>query len=232
MFKKILLIATLCISLMALMGTSANAFPPRWGGTSWAPGSVDSELTVRGCANTDNRPTRVHVTLNISDVLILYRNPGHNRGGVGVPFRHPYSSSADGEILSPLHGRGKCIELVSFESATLLADLCAEIDCDALAPNPQWEAVDINIEVFEGIIELYTDLNDLCEDETPPNAQSCLDPDPLPPVENDWEEVIHVIYDEVRLQYDKKGRPESYDWDPDDVHVWEYSNNVQYYDEH
>jgi hypothetical protein len=40
MFKKILLIATLCISLMAIMGMSANAAPPFPGGWAWTPGST------------------------------------------------------------------------------------------------------------------------------------------------------------------------------------------------
>ena len=230
MIKKIFLTATLGISLMALMATSASAFPPTWAGIFWWPGSVGSDITVKACANSEQRPTDVYVTLNIKQALILYWNPAEKKGGVGVPFRLHWTITEPGQIQpDSLHGKGTCSATVIIESGDLLDNIGQDV-LDDLAPNPKWHAYDIYIEEFEGIVQLFTDLNDLCEDEDIP-SESCKAPLFNTEEGREVEEVVHVIFPQVTLQYNKKGEPDAYIWDPDTVDVWEYSNNDQsFYD--
>lgn len=225
MLKKSLMIGTFCIGLIALWATGANAYPTRYLGGGWNPGSLVFTSTWLGAANTEHRPTEYEVTLKNMLVTVYFSNPGGNTGGVGVPFDNPGDVTDENTIYpSNLSGKGKIEDTLIFgdddngvlwliwlEKAT---DPDTGAKCNTspeqdqvtcikeylsfyYAPNPGWTPYDIKIDKFDAVVEAFTDLN--------------KDGSPI-------EEVVHADYKNCTLNEDKT----EYICAP--ICIWNYKN--------
>ena len=116
MFKRLTSMGALCIGLMALWGTDANAYPPYLSGWGWKPGSIVFESTWVGTANTEQKPTDYQVTLFPTNLIVHFRNPGNNLGGISVNFTNPNLFITGGNTLFPtaLTGKGKITDELTF----------------------------------------------------------------------------------------------------------------------
>jgi hypothetical protein len=257
MFKKILLIGTLCIGLMALMSTGANAFPSGWGGGAWIPCypypecldlegasasangefliqsvpvpppqitgvGIDSEFFLRRCANSEVKPSLIKATVQMENVEIWFWNPSGWPGGEGVNFDVIAQISAAQLIFPPVKGKGNCEAFQDFSPEELLNAIPEDV-IDLYRPNDKWLPYAIVVHKFTGVEEVYNEINDDCEENLPPDEESCSD--------QDAEEVIHAIYPNVTLNnwpQSEGSPPLEYTWD--EPEVWEWSNKYPYYD--
>lgn len=244
MFKKLLLIGVFCISVMALVGTEAKAYPPGlggWGACPWCSPALTVTTDWVGIANTDLKPTEVWLTLNLTSVEIVVLNPGGEDGGIGVPFCSDIILTQSASITDvPLRGKGR-YELPFYFTSQEILDALEWAGCydpKWKLPNENWELIVI-VHEFDARIQGFTDMNGRCEGDS--NEYNCT--------ESDMEEVVHAIGDCI-ITYDGDGEPvlgvpyhctEVFHWeyqkkksptceftDPDDVEqpcVYEFPND-------
>ena len=207
MLKKLLLISVVCISLMALSGTNANAYPQRLGGWPTFPGSVYMITTWVGISDTLQRPADAWATLRIKSFLIdEVSNGGGQHGGIGTPWitqpTNPVIVDAGGTIFDiPLKGKGKYDLPIEFTDQFLsqqIKSYCARDDltpeqeewCNQLPPLPNdnwyWHVVVLEMDVLiQGFTDIDPPPDGRCEDEW--NPKNCME---------------RVIYDEDGVPID------------------------------
>ncbi len=158
MFKKFLMMVILCISLLTLLGTNANAYPAIIGGWGAWPGSVCVWTEWKQVANYDVTPTDVTVTLYIDKVLVHYQNPGGQPGGIGVPFYVDVTATLEGEPLSdPITKNGKYMMEICFDEEYLKSFIGPDIGDP---PNPGWTMLDITVVEMYVLIEGFSEMDD------------------------------------------------------------------------
>jgi len=116
MLKRLSMIGALCIGLMALWGTGANAYPTRLGGGGWNGGSLIFNSTWVGAGNTEQRATDYEVAVWPCTLTVLFNNPGGNNGGVSINFINPGTITGGSTIIPPkgLSGKGKIEDTLTF----------------------------------------------------------------------------------------------------------------------
>lgn len=246
MFKRLLLIGALCISLVGLSGTQATAYPPRPGDVSWCPWCPGSEAayfttSFVGIANTDVVPTDVYIKWIIEDGEVFSTNPAGEDGGIGIPFlqfEFPLEGFLSTGEDTPMNGRGRWDGTFPFLYADIIAWLILNEVLDPL-PNPQWS---YHLIIRQALIRVTANTNvsdELCEESIPgdfpqypdyPNdpEEQCTEPLPLDdgPPDQTFEEVVHGIY---RCYAPVDGDDPVFDASDecDELFLWKYKNRSQ-----
>jgi hypothetical protein len=198
MSKRLVVIGALCIGLMGLWSIDAHAWPASSSG--W--GATQNTVTVwsgwKGIANAELKPTSVKVSIypwSTVDVLVLFKNPGGNDGGVGVPFRLSTTITDSQSSPDKAIRNGKWNSYITFDGG----DLCAMIpqgELDAITPNPKWTCYDVVIYKFNILLQAYEDINDRCKDSSSPTDPTCyyvrFDNSGNPMDGPRGEEVVHI----------------------------------------
>ncbi len=188
MLKRLVVIGALCIGLLALGGTDAHAWPASSSG--W--GATQNTVTVwsgwKGISNADLRLTSVKVTIFPHDVLVMFRNPGGNDGGVGVPFFFPTAVTLTQVTPQKAVKNGKWNSYITFYDEELLA----LIPGDFGKPQSRLDAP-LLVKNFEVYIQAFEDVNSNCSESSnicyTTNFESVTGV-PLPPY--NAEEVVHI----------------------------------------
>ena len=194
MLKKLLLISVVCISLMALAGTNANAYPQKLGGWPTWPGSVYMLTTWVGISDTLQRPADAWATLRIKSFLIdEVSNGGDQHGGIGQPWIevpiNPVTIGAGGTIFDiPLKGKGKYdlpIEFTDHFLSQQIKAYCASDDadedlCNQLPKLPNdnwyWHVVVLEMDVLiQGFTDVDSGPSGRCESDF--DTENCMDRD-------------------------------------------------------
>ena len=173
MFKR-LAIVVFCIGLMGLWITDAKAWPASSSGWYVKTGSIIVNSSWVQISNTDVKPTDIVVSINPM-VVVYYRNPGDNEGGVGVPFNLDVLIGLDS--LYSLVGRGKADSEIVFPSITfdwLVENYTIEY-LNSFAPNTNWTAYDAILTGLDVKIQAYADVSDFCDASKTPESdwKSC-----------------------------------------------------------
>jgi len=100
-------------------------------------------------------------------VVVYYRNPGGNDGGVGIPFDLKVLVGLD--QLNPLVGHGKADSSVVFPNINF-EWLNAHYDLSSFAPNPQWTAYAAELTGLDVKIQAYADVNNYCNADNTPDS--------------------------------------------------------------
>ncbi len=193
MLKRLLIIGTLCIGIMALGGTDAHAWPASSSGWAAYQNTVVIYSGWRGIANKDLRPTSVKVTLFPNEVMVLCKNPGGNDGGVGNPFIYPTTVTGSQASPDAPTRNGRWDSFITFTDEDLLANLG---DPNSYCVNPNWTAYGIVVKTFDVYIQAYEDINLTCPVLDPNDYGLCyttaFNPDGSPTGDYTAEEVVHI----------------------------------------
>jgi hypothetical protein len=247
MFKKLLLIGVLSVSLVGLFGTQASAYPPTLGGVSfcpWCPGNSDwiyISTRLVGIANGDAVPTDAYIEWIITDGEVKSFNPAGEDGGLGVHFNYlpfPISGSESSGDQTPVSGRGRWDHTFAWDYDVLI-DYFISIGVLEPLPNPNWY-YQLIIRRILVRITANTDVSEICEGVDPYPTSSPVYPGyPTDPEEQctaplnedgepvgplDYEEVVHGIYECIApadgddLIYDETD-------DCDQLFLWKYKEN-------
>ena len=167
MLKRLLIIGTLCIGIMALGGTDAHAWPASSSGWAADQNTVTIYSGWRGIANKDLRPTSVKLTLFPKEVMVLCDNHGGNDGGVGVPFMYPTTLTGNQTSPEKATRNGRWDSYITFTDNELLGNLT---DPNSYCINPNWTAKGIVVKTFDVYIQAYEDIDSTCPDIDPPDS--------------------------------------------------------------
>lgn len=168
MFKRLSPIVALCICLMALWSTDANAWPASSSGWYVKSGSIIVDSNWVQISNTDVKPTSLVVTI-YPTVVVYYQNPGGNEGGVGTPFNLNVPLVGF-DKLDPLGGHGKDSSTVPFPDITVDSLIEMGIDLGVYAPNYNWVAYDVKVTGLDVKIQAYADVSSFCTSENTPES--------------------------------------------------------------
>ena len=167
MFKR-LAIVVFCIGLMAFWSTDVKAWPASSSGWYVKTGSIIVGSDWVQISNTEIKPTSLVVSI-YPTVLVYYKNPAGNEGGVGTPFN--FNIPLVGfDSLNPLEGRGKDSSTVEFDiTLQMLTEM--GINLADYSPNPKWEAYgDPVVTGLDVKIQAYADVSDFCDASNTPES--------------------------------------------------------------
>lgn len=190
MRKKLSLLVAIGIGLTGLWCGHANAWPASSSGWYVKTGSIDVTSDWVQISNTDLKPTDIVVSI-YPTVVVYYKNPSGNDGGVGTPFTLNVPLVGLDELDGSLVGRGKASSTISFPDITLAYLNSLGIDLSVYAPNPQWEAYDVKITGLDVKIQAYEDVSSYCTPSNTPTSDwtSCYHNSEFDLYE---EEVVHL----------------------------------------
>ena len=183
MFKRLLLIGVLCFAMMALVGTTAHAYPSAatggWGVWPWNSLNVWSDW--KKVANSEKDSTLIRATLIATIVEAHYLNPGDQGGGISHNFYVEVEFTGEDIPENEWISRnGQYHSEIIFEEEDyepiILAALAAA--CDPDLPNDKWYLdLESPITILEMyiLIEGFSELDDdgLVDDETAHIAGTC-----------------------------------------------------------
>jgi hypothetical protein len=221
MLKRLLVIGALCIGLIGFWSIDAQAWPASSSG--W--GAIQNTVTVwsgwKGISNADLRPTSVKVTIFPHDVLVMFRNPGGQDGGVGVPFFFP--TEVTGTQVTPQKAvkNGKWNSYITFYDEELLA-MIPPADLANIAPNPQWMAYAVVVKNFDVYIQAFEDVNSTCDGLSNICYTTNFGNTGLPQSPYNAEEVVH-IQGYCDLGSAPVNADSAYTCPPELTFKWEYS---------
>jgi hypothetical protein len=129
MFKKLVLIGALIISIVAMLGTEANA---QIGGWAWFGfSSIRGEITTEHTPNPQGQPSTIQVTVTAT-IQIACINPATNGVFNGVAFHRPLTG------LVPI-GEGTITENGETTTEVLLS--LDDFEVSANCPNRKWTPI-------------------------------------------------------------------------------------------
>ena len=136
MLRKSWLIGVLLISVWALLGTNAHAYPGTIGGWGAFPKCVCVWSEWLGVANYEIKPTEVDVTIDLLEVQLHYLNPAGQGGGWGNPFYPGVQVTGQQALNLPVSKKGKYLSTICFLDDVLFAAI--PLGSIPAPPNPQW----------------------------------------------------------------------------------------------
>ena len=193
MSKRLSLAGALCAGMIVIWGTNVHAWPASSSYWGVKYNTIHVNSSWFGIANTDVKPTDIMATIFSYQVVVYYKNPGGNTGGIGVPFNLSTEISGT-ETLMPtaLRGAGKYTSTITFSDQDILSSIDPSI-LAANAPNPGWIAYAVDVLSLDVIIQAFADISTRCEDSW--DASNCylnLN-DPANPLDDlKEEEVVHI----------------------------------------
>lgn len=194
MLKRLLMIGALCVGLMALGGTDANAWPASSSG--W--GATQNTVTIwsgwKGISNVELKPTTVKVILFPHEAMVLCKNNGSNDGGVGNPFLYPTTVTGNATTPRKAIKNGNWNSYITFTDEELLAQLP---DANSYCINPNWTVYGIVVKTFDVYLQAYEDISTtMCPEGSNPDDGLCyttyFDSEGLPLPPYSAEEVVHI----------------------------------------
>jgi hypothetical protein len=136
MFKRLILIGALIISMVPLFGSPANAqFFDGWGWFGFS--SIQGNITLHGIPNPDSNPTVVIVTATLGSVEIICFNPNDKK----KPATPGNSGTRQITIVDPLDGNNSIDKKKGTGTSKPSIDLgFAEDPVNCV--NPNWHVVE------------------------------------------------------------------------------------------
>jgi hypothetical protein len=165
MLKRLLMIAALCIGLMAVWSTDSNALISS--GTGWAVLNkcVEIDSNWVGIKNTDISPSYLQASIVLYQIIVYYQNPGGNTGGIGVPFDLPLDIKGTDQVNpEEVSARGNYDSKITFTDEMLIKrieDLYPGL-LEANKPNPNsnsdWIPVSVDVVTMDVYIQAFYDM--------------------------------------------------------------------------